>query len=138
MRLLYCFDIVFIFHSSLVLTVYMNKGVSRYGDEAVILAEEVCKSGKILVSDLLLQVYKNLSQESEQEAENPLASLSRLEKEVKRLILDKILVCCSPGDSSPGEAEVPAQVQDEKLMFSPPSINLKVNNINLFCICNFV
>ncbi|XP_023327837.1 DNA-directed RNA polymerase III subunit RPC3 [Eurytemora carolleeae] len=99
--------------------------ISRYGDEAVILAEEVCKSGKILVSDLLLQVYKNLSQESEQEAENPLASLSRLEKEVKRLILDKILVCCSPGDSSPGEAEVPSQVQDEKLMFSPPNINLK-------------
>ena len=108
--------------------------VSRYGDEAVILGEEVCKAGKILVSDLLLQVYKNLSQESEQEAENPLASLSRLEKEVKKLILDKILVCCSPGPSSPGAADtdVPAQVQDEKHMFSPPNINLKVN---LVCIC---
>ena len=51
--------------------------------------------------------------------------MSRLEKEVKKLISQKILVRC-PACIGPLDVDVPDLVTEEKLMFLPPEISLKV------------
>jgi DNA-directed RNA polymerase III subunit RPC3 len=95
--------------------------ITRYGEDAALVLEEVCKVGRTTFSDLLLLSYSKLNPEQDQ---TPLSLLTHLEKEVRRLILEKVLVRCS-SSSSPVDADVPELVLEEKLMFSPPEINLK-------------